>query len=502
MRKSILAAVVSLSANAAYAGLGDAFSDAFNDATMQAGGAGTYQISGRTVHQGGFVRIRVPTVGAPNPVRFQPPSISGGCNGFDIYGGSFSYITADELLDWMNAVIENSGALATYMFITYLQEQCSVCSQVMQTLYAMQDMMNMTMQDSCSTATALVDGMQGIVTGDPSPTWDSYVEGVRKSSLNFSTQVEATYDDAIAAMRSGEKSTANLGQSVLPDQEDRARYLYGGNVLYWIIQDTAAVDSFKTLLGTTTLTKAQLYVYLVAMVGNSVSFIDDATTDTSQSTTLGTHTATISIQDFMDGSYGSNKIPGQCGTDFDASNLCQDPVEVEFKDAFDSVTPYGDSFVCAMTGKNRDDTSCGGDGLLSKLGRDSASVAPLTATEEAFMSGFRPGVDFPSMLATLASSPAAMEIAYQCFQERMLEDFAYFHLKSTSDLVLKLLEGVDMGEGQGMKLKNNFKAKVEARMAKLALEYKDLAANVASATNCSSEEIERFNALAKYAGVK
>lgn len=499
LRAAVLAATIVTAGNAS-AGLNDAFSNAFSDATVQTGGAGTFELNGRTLHQGGYVRIRIPTAPAPNPIRVQPPTIRGGCNGFDIYGGSFSYITADEFLDWLNAVIENSGALASYMFITYLQEQCSVCSEVMQSLYAMQDLMNMTMQDSCSTATAMVDGLQGVITGDDTPSWDAYKEGVKKSAINFSDQVEATYDDAVQALRSGEESVKNLASSAVPNEKDRIKTLYGGNLVYWLIEDTDALSAFRSFLNNSTLTKEQLYVYLVAMVGNYVSFVDETVSDGTQTTRVGDYRSTVSITDFIEGTYNDLVLPADCAA-AGAGSYCRDPGNLVFKDGFAEVTPFADTFTCAMEGTKMDGSTCGSDGLLVKLGKDKDSVPAITTAEKDFIMTFKPGINFGAMLNTLSSSDTAMSVMYDCFKESLLEDFAYVHMRWTHELVKKQLEGLDMGDGQGKDAKSAFSKMIVDRMVELEKQYRELRENVQQESNCQADQVKSFLDLKEFSKI-
>jgi hypothetical protein len=495
MKRTFIAllAFVSLvfSAHSYSDGLNDAFSDAFGSATVQTGGSGTFELNGRTLHSAGYVRVRIPVVAAPNPVRFQAPGIKGGCNGFDIYGGSFSYISEQEILDWLNAVINNAGALATYMFITFLQEQCSVCSEVMQTLYAMQDMLNMTMQDSCTTATAMVDGVQGLFTDKETPSWDAYAAGVKGSAMNFSNRIEANYDDAVGALTDAEESTSNLSSAAIADAKDRALKLYGGNMLYWVVEETAALGHFRTLLGNSALTKDQLYAYLVTLVGNQVDFIE-GTTDT-QANTNGTHQSKVALIDFINGSFKEDTVPGKCAGFPDAGNFCMNPTDTTFKSGFADTVSFSEKFDCAMTGQKPDGSSCGsGVGLLAKLGRDQGVVGTLTADENAFLRDFRPGYNFGGMLASLSPTPALMSQFHECSGEELKNGFALLHMERPIDIVIKMLNGVDFGSGNGGTRKSAYLAYLEKRKLALNDEYLQLSEDPAGKSNCKDDAISRY----------
>lgn len=474
------------------AGLNEAFSNAFGNATVQSGGSGSFELNGRTLHSAGYVRVRIPVVAAPNPVRFQAPGIKGGCNGFDIYGGSFSYISEQEILDWLNAVINNAGALATYMFITYLQEQCSVCSEVMQTLYAMQDMLNMTMQDSCSTASAMVDGVQGIFSDKETPSWDSYAHGVKTSAMNFSNRIESNYDDAVGALTDAEESVSNISSVAIADSKERALKLYGGNMLYWVVEETGALAHFRTFLGDSSLTKEQLYAYLVTIVGNQVDFVDETSGSETQSTNIGTHKSKISLTDFVNGSFRNDNVPGVCPA-FPDTAFCKDPENTTFKAGFADIKSFSETFDCVMTGTKPDGGTCGsGIGLLGKLGRDQATVGGLSTEEANFARDFRPGYNFAGMLASLSTSPDLMAQFYECSGEELKNGFALLYMEEPINIVIKMINGVDFGSGNGGDRKAAYIQYLKKRKISLMEQFMMLNEDPAGKSNCKDGAIKRY----------
>lgn len=484
----------------ASASLSDRFTDHFESATVQTGGSGTFELNGRTLHSGGYVRIRIPTVGAPNPVKFQAPGIKGGCNGFDIYGGSFSYISADEIITWLNAVVNNAAALGTYMFMTYMQEMCSVCGEVMQTLYAMQDMLNTAMQDSCTTATAMVDGISGMMSDEPkeTPAWDAYSQGVQKSAQQFSNQVENTYDDAVSLMRDSEEKVDNVTKKIQPDAMIRTKELYGGNMLYWVIEETDILDNYKTIWNDSSLTKSQLMTYLTAVVGNQADFLDEASADTT-ATSLGTYSSKVKVVEFVNSSFVDNTIPADCGSTWPSTTFCKDPSDIKFKDGFADVKPFIDRFKCVMEGKNSKGVSCGSTGgVLGKLGRSKDEVGTLSSEEMQFIRDFLPGFNFGAMMVDLSSSSAAMTQFYECTGEIMMYDFAVTQMNDAVDLVRSKLEGIKFGTGKGGDRKSNYANYLNSRKDALLKEYRVLEKNLATNSNCSVGHIDTFLKFKEY----
>ena len=109
----------------------------------------------------GRLSARVP-VAAPKLLSYTPPSISGGCSGIDLYGGSFSFINKDQMTEALRAIATNA---VSYAFTLSLQSVCPTCMQTMQSLRDQVDEVNAMMRDSCHWATTLVDGGLSAIQG-------------------------------------------------------------------------------------------------------------------------------------------------------------------------------------------------------------------------------------------------------------------------------------------------------------------------------------------------
>lgn len=341
----------------------------FNDATISAG-PGTYEALGRSVLHGGYVRTRFEVKPAPQIVKIKGPGISGGCNGFDLYGGSFSYISGDEIIEWLRAVAENAGALATYMFLTFLQESCSVCSEVMQTLYAMQDLINSTMGGSCETATMMVEGIK---TRGENPEWKQYKEQVSQNLSRVGTHASGAYNeakDALASKKEAQESPKDAADARYVNAEDKAREYHNGNMLYWLIYsngDDNFLNQFKGVAGNN-IDKEKLYTYLTYYVGNRIRYMGDDSEPNFQGVP-----STITIKRLLANDYEEdNVVSGNCNGAFSASNdFCFKPTDTTFCHYIGgdcTISSIKDHFSCLMTGLNEDGTDCGEKGLLNVLG--------------------------------------------------------------------------------------------------------------------------------------
>lgn len=78
--------------------------------------------------------------------RFTPPSISAGCNGVDIFAGSFGLISGDEIVQVARGVAQGS---APYFFQLALQSICPACKDISDSIQKMISDMNKFGRNSC-----------------------------------------------------------------------------------------------------------------------------------------------------------------------------------------------------------------------------------------------------------------------------------------------------------------------------------------------------------------
>lgn len=89
-----------------------------------------------------------------NLVTFVPPSARGGCGGIDVFGGSFSFINSDQLVQLMRSVASNAS---TYAFTIAMDAACPQCMQWMNDLQSKVAEMNSHLSDSCQLAQGIVN---------------------------------------------------------------------------------------------------------------------------------------------------------------------------------------------------------------------------------------------------------------------------------------------------------------------------------------------------------
>ena len=81
---------------------------------------GTFNSASRGVISGGRVVIKNKVMAAPDLISMQLPSANGGCGGIDAFGGSFSFINSDQIVQLFRSMASNAAGLAFQMGVVLL----------------------------------------------------------------------------------------------------------------------------------------------------------------------------------------------------------------------------------------------------------------------------------------------------------------------------------------------------------------------------------------------
>jgi conjugative transfer pilus assembly protein TraH len=119
--------------------------------------AGAYHSQSRGFIVGGSLSARVPR-DTLQPLSWKEPSIKAGCGGIDIFGGSFSFINADQFVQFLQKIGQNALG---YAFSLGLEAVCPTCNSVIKNLRDQMNKLNKLNMDSCTSAKALVNGIGG-----------------------------------------------------------------------------------------------------------------------------------------------------------------------------------------------------------------------------------------------------------------------------------------------------------------------------------------------------
>jgi conjugative transfer pilus assembly protein TraH len=125
-----------------YAGLNSVLSNML----IAAGSPGVYSTQNGGVVAGGYAAVTVPDQ-AYNIIAFAPPSISAGCGGINLFLGSFSFISGQQIL---NLVKQIGQGLVVYAFYSAISSMCSQCSNILSYLEKIAQTMNNAMRNTCN----------------------------------------------------------------------------------------------------------------------------------------------------------------------------------------------------------------------------------------------------------------------------------------------------------------------------------------------------------------
>ncbi|NOU43848.1 MAG: conjugal transfer protein TraH [Methyloglobulus sp.] len=114
---------------------------------------GAYETQRRGVITGGSIAMRN-NIMNPNLISFVPPSVKGGCNGIDLFAGSFSFINGAQFTQLMRSVAQ---AAIGYAFMLAIEGMCPTCAQIMSKLQGEVGKLNSLMRNSCEFAKGMVN---------------------------------------------------------------------------------------------------------------------------------------------------------------------------------------------------------------------------------------------------------------------------------------------------------------------------------------------------------
>jgi len=109
--------------------------------------------------RGGFV---MGSIVARSPIRqvnlvaFDPPRINAGCGGIDLFGGSFSFINADQLVALFRSIATNAVGALFYMAIQKIQPDLA---NLMSKFQSLVHALNLGNKNTCAIANSLVQTM-------------------------------------------------------------------------------------------------------------------------------------------------------------------------------------------------------------------------------------------------------------------------------------------------------------------------------------------------------
>lgn len=114
---------------------------------------GSWDTTRRGVVSGGAVSNRS-RIMDPNIVSFRPPSADAGCGGIDMFGGSFSFINEQQLVQLLRSIASNAKG---YAFQLALEGMCPECARQIEAFQKKIQKLNQHFGNSCQMAQGIVN---------------------------------------------------------------------------------------------------------------------------------------------------------------------------------------------------------------------------------------------------------------------------------------------------------------------------------------------------------
>ncbi|WP_257825108.1 conjugal transfer protein TraH [Burkholderia glumae] len=286
------------------------------DAMWNTTAARAYTTNTSTGIYGGSFALRAPITDV-QIVSFDPPHFDAGCGGIDMFLGSFSFLSAQELSTLIRAIIQNAQGYLVHLAIKAI---CDPCESIMSKLEKMMQELNAGQLNTCHVAktmvaTALKDsGITKLL-----PEGDPATAEIDANAISVAGTVSDWFGGLKSIFDKGVDAVTQQAQSVAPSTAS-------GNIVVNSIMTTSALDHFSALgifggeEGTTEM--------LISLFGTSLlqTTQSDGTTTGGVSTSLPHENfdARLTFQDLINGPGDTPKPIYTCADwQDDSPNTCQ-----------------------------------------------------------------------------------------------------------------------------------------------------------------------------------
>lgn len=293
-----------------------------------------------------FIRNRVSN---PQLINFEPPSFKAGCNGIDMFGGSFSFINKEQFINALRNIASNAMG---YAFELAIKALCPNCAQTMTELRNFVNELNQGLLNSCQMGRALLNksGVDNMITDSMSGVRDSISRGL--TNMGFATDNNASGATGGDSNKSPTKIADEAGE--LEKQEINITWdaLSKSNAASWFsTTDMQMKEALMSVTGTIILKKGTDAVGEVDLVPRPIE-------------------GTIKLMDIINATTGTKVKVLTC----DEDTKCLNPVTTEI--------------TISKSLRQKVEQALGDDthGIISKINDKSATgVTTLTTAEKQFI---------------------------------------------------------------------------------------------------------------------
>mgnify|MGYP002780331192 CR=1 FL=1 len=190
----------------------------------------TFETSNQAGIYFGSFSQRYQMVNSPPILNWTPPSLRGGCGGWDLFGGSFSFISSEQIMNFLRSIASAVPAIAFQMALSVLSDELE--EKVRGWLKALHDI-NMGQLNTCRVTNSLLEVAKG----------DKGMGDVFRligEDTGFNSLVEAFQSDDgndAADPSGGRTAMADAADSI---EEDKRAQMVAGNIIWRILKDGTA----------------------------------------------------------------------------------------------------------------------------------------------------------------------------------------------------------------------------------------------------------------------
>ena len=378
-RKQLLALCLALfmATTPAFAGLQEALNEMFVSNTTS---AGVYESQTRGGLVGGSGTFRAPGRSV-NLLTFDPPRLDAGCGGIDFFGGSFSFINADQLVALFRQIAANAVGAAFKRAIDLISPDLG---KLMQDFQNKLQALNQMAKNTCAIANAIVQ-----MPTDPGP--------AAKMVQDAGEKVRSIGGAAVDLF----KATLDFYSS--PSKDVKAMVENGqctdcGNVIWKSLTDNEA----EKLFGAADTDQIGARTIIMSLTGTEV-FAAGETTDDPPVGTVFAHT--FGLSEFRKGKNGGvPQVVWSCGSQT-GRNQCLSPYLKEL--SFDGAEGYVRTMLFGSSSGVEVTTGSIIEKITNCTGGASNNVCAFSSAHKEFIAMAPAPV--LSLMRNLQHTPAAMQ---------------------------------------------------------------------------------------------
>ncbi|MFN5095829.1 conjugal transfer protein TraH [Limnohabitans sp.] len=375
---------------------------------------------------GGSVYVRSPMSNI-QVMSLDPPRLSAGCGGIDLYLGSFSFITAEKLTQFIRSVAQNAAPLAFKMAIDASFPQLG---GVLDKFQHMAQMMNDSQRNSCQLSKGLLDGSK-----NP----EEIFNNLSKSLSGGVASVRGWVSDFTEALTSDQSSPSkNIARARSVTTSDGRRAVPNLGNITWNALNSRKQNGLQYAIADDPFMGQQL---ILSMLGTQVN--KEATSDSAEPRSVSFPPQRVRLKDLFrpaTGRSGIKEVPiWSCSTD---PSDCLSPSTSVMS------TSGVEGFVrLKMYGSETASTALPGS-IIHKMANCTSGACSLSSSQLQFLNslGKVPAV---GLMVRSQSVPSAIGIIAPNLLDMMTDELSVLYGRSVLNMALSAYSDTDLPKPEG-----------------------------------------------------